>query len=413
MPSLAEINPLAPETAECPFPFYEAMRRECPVYQVPGAGFFIVSRFDDVLHVLRHPEIFSSKSGPGLRPVPDEEVIAIMRQGWMPVNTLLTNDPPAHSRYRALVNKAFSARRVASLEPSVTAIASDLIDRFIGDREVELVRQFAVPLPLTVIADALGVDRADMDRFKRWSDDSVAPLGGFLTREREIECARSIVEFQHYFAERLEERRANPRDDILTDLLNAHIGLDGEEARPLDMAEMLSILQQILVAGNETTTNLIASGMMILVQQPELQERLRAEPDRIPNFVEEALRLESPVQGLFRQAVVDTEIGGTPIPAGARLLLSYASANRDEAEFPHADEIDLDREAPEGHLAFGRGIHYCLGAALARLEARIAFTLLLQRLRAIRAAEGKNDYTHVPSVILRGLKALYLEFEPA
>jgi cytochrome P450 len=413
MPRLAEINPLSPETAECPFPFYEAMRNECPVYQVPGAGFFIVSRFEDVLHVLRHPEIFSSKSGPGLRPVPDEEILSIMRQGWMPVDTLLTNDPPAHARYRALVNKAFSARRVASLEPSVTQIANDLIDAFIADGEVELVQQFAVPLPLTVIADALGVDRADMDRFKRWSDDSVAPLGGFLTREREIECARSIVEFQHYFAEQLEERRTHPRDDILTDLLNAHIGGEGEEGRPLNMAEMLSILQQILVAGNETTTNLIASGMMLLTRDHALMERLAREPDRIPNFVEEALRLESPVQGLFRMAVQDTEIGGTPIPAGSRILLSYASANRDEREFDHPELIDLERENPEGHLAFGRGIHFCLGAALARLEARVAFTLLLTRLKNIRAVEEKNDYRHVPSVILRGLQRLYLTFEPA
>ncbi len=412
MASLADINPLAPETFECPFPFYEAMRRECPVYRVPGADFMIVSRFEDVLHVLRHPEIFSSKSGPGLRSQPDEELLAIMRQGWMPVNTLLTNDPPAHSRYRALVNKAFSARRVASLEPSITAIATDLIDRFIDDRRVELVAQFAVPLPLTVIADALGVDRADMDRFKRWSDDSVAPLGGFLTREREIECARSIVEFQHYFAERLEERRTNPRDDILTDLLNAHIGLEGEAARPLTMAEMLSILQQLLVAGNETTTNLIASGMMLLARDPNLQAQLRREPERISNFVEEALRLESPVQGLFRQAVVDTEIGGTPVPAGTRLLLSYASANRDETRFSDADRVVLDREMPEDHLAFGRGIHFCLGAALARLEANVAFRLLLQRLDNIRTTE-ENDFTHVPSVILRGLKALHLEFDPA
>jgi cytochrome P450 len=241
----------------------------------------------------------------------------------------------------------------------------------------------------------------------------VAPLGGFLTREREIECARSIVEFQHYFAEQLEERRTHPRDDILTDLLNAHIGGEGEEGRPLNMAEMLSILQQILVAGNETTTNLIASGMMLLTRDHALMERLAREPDRIPNFVEEALRLESPVQGLFRMAVQDTEIGGTPIPAGSRILLSYASANRDEREFDHPELIDLERENPEGHLAFGRGIHFCLGAALARLEARVAFTLLLTRLKNIRAVEEKNDYRHVPSVILRGLQRLYLTFEPA
>ena len=409
MASVSDFNPLAPETAECPFPFYEAMRREAPVYAVPGMGFFIVNRYEDVVSVLRDTRVFSSNSGPSLRVEPDEEVLAIMSEGWMPVNTLLTNDPPEHARYRSLVNKAFSPRRVQTMEAPIRALASDLVDRFAAAGTVELVSQFAVPLPLTVIADALGVPRVDMPAFKRWSDDSVAPLSGFLTRERQLECARSVVEFQHYFAARLEERRTDPRDDILTDLINAR--LDGEE--PLDIPEMLSILQQILVAGNETTTNLIASGTMLLLQNPEQLARVLADRSLVPNLVDEALRVESPVQGLFRMATVDTEVGGVPIPAGSRLMLMYASANRDESEFADSARFDVCRANADGHLAFGRGVHFCLGSALARMEGMIAFETLLDRLPNMRLAPAKNDLSHVPSLILRGLKELHVEFDPA
>jgi len=284
-----------------------------------------------------------------------------------------------------------------------------LIDSFIGDGQVELVRQFAVPLPLTVIADALGVPRTDMLKFKKWSDDSVAPLGGMISHEREIECAHSTVEFQHYFAAMLEERRIHPRDDLLTDLLHARI--EGETS--LTMGEMLNILQQLLVAGNETTTNLIASAMMLLVQNPAQMEALRAERSRIPNLIEEALRLESPVQGLFRMAKVDVEIGGVKIPAGSRIVVMYASGNRDDGKFVEAEKFDVCRANAKDHLAFGAGIHYCLGAPLARLEGKIAFEMLLDRLTNIRFTPGKNDFTHTPSFILRGLKELHLEFDRA
>jgi cytochrome P450 len=408
MASLDKFNPLAPETAENPYEFRRAMREEAPVYQVPGAGFFIVSRYEDVMSVLCNEELFSSKIPPGRQEEPTDEIREIMAQGYPMANTLLTNDPPSHTRFRALVNKAFSARRVATMETPVRTIANELIDRFAGDGRVELVSQFAVGLPLTVIADALGVRRADMDKFKRWSDDAVAPLGGLISYERRVECARSMVEFQHYFAARLDERRREPRDDILTDLINAR--LDGAE--PLDTAEMLNILLQLLVAGNETTTNLIASAMMLLLKNPEQMAALRNDAALIPNFVEEALRMESPVQQLFRQATADTEISGVKIPAGAIVAACYASANRDDAQFPDADRFDSRRDNARTHLAFGQGVHFCLGAALARLEARVAFELLLARLKNIRSAPNRNDFTHVPSLILRGLRELHLEFDP-
>ena len=407
MPRLAEINPFSPESIEDPRAFWQAMRTEKPVYQVPGTGFFAISRYEDALHVLTNEEIFSSNQPPGMQMPPGPEIEEILKQGYPPANTLLTNDPPSHTRFRALVNKAFSPRRVATMEPKIREIANTLVDAFIGDGRVELVAQFAVGLPLTVIADSLGVARQDMEKFKKWSDDSVAPLGGMISYERQIECARSLVEFQHYFAARLEERRLEPRDDLLTDLLNAR--LDGMES--LNLPEMLSILQQLLVAGNETTTNLIASAMMILLREPRQMAALGEDPSLISNFVEEALRMESPVSALFRVTKVDTEVGGVRIPAGSQIIVIYGSANRDDGQFPGADRMDIRRDNARTHLAFGQGVHFCIGAALARQEGRIAFETLLGRLNNIRLTPGRNDFTHTPSFILRGLKELWLEFE--
>ena len=356
----SQFNPLAPETVENPYAFYRAMREHAPVYQVPGAGFFIISRYADIMSALNDEELFSSRQPPGVNINLPPEVAEIYAQGYPPVDTLLTNDPPAHTRYRVLVTKAFSARRVATLEPKVREIALELVDRFAREGKVELMDQFAVGLPLTVIADALGVPREDMDKFKRWSDDSVAPLGGMILAERQIECTRSIVEFQHYFAARLEERRSAPRDDLLTDLLNARL----EGTKPLDTGEMLSILQQLLVAGNETTTNLIGSAMMLLLQHPDQMHTLANDPSLTANFIEEALRMESPVQGLFRVTKADAELGGTVIPKMSRIVVMYASGNRDDAQFPGADRFDLRRANAKTHLAFGQGIHFCIGAAL-------------------------------------------------
>jgi len=407
MAPVKDLDPFAPATVECPYAFYAAMRREAPVHYVPSRDFYIVSRYADIEQVLANTDVFSSHGAPGYRPSP--EVQAILTQGWLPVDTLLTNDPPAHRRFRSLVNKAFAPRRVTLLEPSIRTIASELIDAFINARKVELMHQFAVLLPLTVIADALGVPRTDMPDFKRWSDDAVAPISGMIDHERELECASSTVEFQRYFAARLDERRAEPRDDILTDLIDAR--LEGE--RPLDTGEMLNMLQQLLVAGNETTTNLIGAAMLLLLQNPAQMAALRADHSRIPNFIEEALRFESPVQGLFRKAKTATELGGVKIPAGARLVLMYASANRDESHFAGADRFDIARENAREHLAFGGGIHYCLGAPLARMEAKVAFETMLSRTRDIRLAAGMNDFTHTPSFALRGLKVLHIEFDPA
>ena len=403
MQLVSSYNPMAPETVENPFEFYRALREQAPVYDVPGLPLFIVSRYEDVLQVVRNPTLFSSRSGPAAK-APSTEVTAILRGGYVPVDTLLTNDPPAHARYRALVNHAFTPRRVAGLDRYMRDLAHRLIDGFASHRRAELVREFAVPFPLTIIADQLGVPRADMTAFKRWSDDSVASLGGMISSERQIECAHSLVEFQRYFEKRVEEVRARPRDDILSDLVHARVG-GGDH---LGMAEMLSILQQILVAGNETTTNLISSAMLLLLRNPDQLEAITDDPSLVPNMIEEAIRLESPTQAMFRLATEDTELRGVRIPAGARLVVHYAAANRDERQFPDADRFDVRRENARTHLGFGFGQHYCIGAGLARKEGAVAFEVLLERLSDLRLAED-NDFAHHPSFILRGLEKLNIE----
>jgi cytochrome P450 len=407
MKPLSEFNPLDPATVESPFEFYRALREQAPVHEVPGLG-FIVSSYELLLEALGDPLRFSSKSGPAVNAAPDPEVLEVRRQGYPNVDTLLTNDPPDHIRYRSLVSRAFSARRVAGMEGYIRTVANELVDDFATEGSVELVRRFAVPLPLSVIADQLGVPRGDMALFKKWTDDSVAPLGGMISKERALECARSVVEFQHYFARKIEERRGAPEDDILSDLIDARI--DG--VAPLDVPEMLSIIQQFLVAGNETTSNLISSAALLLTQNPDQLELVSRDPSLIPNMVEEALRLESPVQGLFRVATRDTELGGVTISRGARLVVLYAAANRDPAQFPDPDRFDVRRENARTHLAFGRGEHFCIGAALARMEAAVAFEILLARLPNLRLAPGSNDLRHVPSFILRGLRELEVEFDP-
>lgn len=405
-PPLASFSLFDPAVAEHPFPFYAALRREAPVYVVPGLGFLLVSRYAPCVEALRQPEVFSSRFAAAMQARlggPQPALASIQAQGWPPVDTLLTNDPPSHTRYRALVTRAFSARRVARMEAAIRALARELAAGLVGAGDVDLVERFAVPLPLTIIADQLGVSRDDLPRFKTWSDDSVAPLGQMIGPERELECARSVVEMQHYFAERLAERRVAPRDDLLSDLVHARV--EGE--RPLETEELLSVIQQLLVAGNETTTHAIAAAVQLLLEHPEQAARLRREPALVPNAVDEVLRLETPVQGMWRVAARDAELAGVAIPAGSFLMLRYAAANRDEAVFADPDRFDVGRENAREHLAFGLGIHFCVGAALARAEAAAAVEALLA-LPDLRLAAGRNDFAHHPSILLRGLRALWV-----
>jgi cytochrome P450 len=404
---------VSPEVLECPYPYYERVREEAPVHQTP-LGFWAVSRYEDVLSVVRNPEMFSSlaQSNSFVTP-PPPEVIEIAKQGYPRVNTLLSNDPPSHTQFRNLVNKAFLPKRVAQLEDSIRKIANDLIDAFINDGKVDLVEQFAVGVPLTVIADALGVDRADMPKFKKWSDDSVAPLSGMLTPERQIECAHSRIEFQKYMVDRVREREENLRDDLLSDLVQARFDSGERAGEGMTMAEMLDVIAQLLVAGNETTTKLIAAATLMLVENPEQMAKVRADHSLIPNLVEEALRMEAPVQMLPRFTKDDVEVGGVVIPKGSVVMAMYGCANRDGGKYPNPDMFDIERDNARTQLAFGQGPHFCVGAALARSEARIAFELLLSRLNNIALANVDTPTHRELSMTLRGLTNLHLTFTPA
>ncbi len=410
---ITKVNMVSPEVLECPYPYYQRVREEAPVHQTP-LGFWAVSRYEDVLSVVRNPEVFSSlaQSNSFVTP-PPPEVIEIAKQGYPRVNTLLSNDPPSHTQFRNLVNKAFLPKRVAQLEDSIRKIANDLIDAFINDGKVDLVEQFAVGVPLTVIADALGVDRADMPKFKKWSDDSVAPLSGMLTPERQIECAHSRIEFQKYMVDRVHEREANLRDDLLSDLVSARFDSGERAGEGMTMAEMLDVIAQLLVAGNETTTKLIAAATLMLVENPEQMAKVRADHSLIPNLVEEALRMEAPVQMLPRFTKEDVEVGGVAIPKGSVVMAMYGCANRDGAKYPNPDMFDIERDNARTQMAFGQGPHFCVGAALARSEARIAFELLLSRLNNIALASVDTPTHRELSMTLRGLTNLHLTFTPA
>ena len=410
--SINAVNMVSPDVLECPYPYYKRVREEAPVHQTP-LGFWAVSRYEDVLSVVRNPEHFSSLSqSNSFATPPPPEVIEISKQGYPRVNTLLSNDPPSHTQFRNLVNKAFLPKRVAQLEDSIRTIANDLLEKFVNDGKVDLVTQFAVGLPLTVIADALGVDRADMPKFKKWSDDSVAPLSGLLTPERQIECAHSRIELQKYMVERIKEREVELRDDLLSDLVKARFDSGERAGEGMTMPEMLDVIAQLLVAGNETTTKLIAAATLMLIENPDQMEKVRADFSLIPNLVEEALRMEAPVQMLPRFTTADVEVGGVAIPKGSIVMAMYGCANRDEAKYPDADRFNVERDNARTQLAFGQGPHFCVGAALARSEARIAFELLLSRLNNIALAPVEEPTHRELSMTLRGLSHLHLTFTP-
>lgn len=407
MQDLASFDSMSPATMQDPFPFYRALQEQAPVYHDPGTDSYLISRYGDVMEAIHDPKRFSSAVGP-ITKLPPQPALEVLLSGHLPVPTLLTADPPEHIRYRLLVGRAFAPRRVKGLEEPIRRVADDSVDRFIERGSMELVADFAVPFPLTLIADQLGVPREDMPEFKRWADDNVAFLGGMISDERYLECAHSIIEYQKYFEKKIEECRAQPRDGILSDVVNASI--DGVE--PLGVAELLSIFQQIIVAGHETTTSAFAGIMRLLLENPDQLALVQRDRSLVPAMVEEGLRLASPTQTMFRLATEDVEVAGVKIPEGSRVAVMYGAANRDPSVFPDPDRFDVRRPNAKSHLAFGHGEHYCIGAGLARAELTIGFETLVERLRSPRLA-AHNDFAHHPSFILRGLKALHVEFDPA
>lgn len=405
-------DPLEPQTLQCPLPWYQTLREKAPVHFVASRGMWFVTSRGLVMEALKNHEVFSSDYGSVHIPPPESvaaKVAEIEAEGWPSVPTLLTADPPEHHYYRRMVAKAFTPRFVAQQEPAIRRIVNEVADQLPTGKPVEFATAFAAALPVRVVAHVLNVSDDRIDDFKRWSDQVTATIGAELDEAGRLEQARSMVEFQCYFAAQLDDRRKAPRDDLLTGLVNASTAEDNDE--PLSMAACLSIIQQLLVAGNETTTKLLTGSLHHVAQSPEWWAWLRENPDeRSGLFVEEALRFLSPVQAMLRITKAETNLGGYTIPAGAMVVLGYLSANRDEAQFDQADDFDPERANAKTHLAFGQGIHACLGAPLARLEAGIAIAELARRFTSVRLTDD-NDFEYEPSFMLRGLKRLSLIFD--
>lgn len=409
MSSLPNNQPsfMDPEVMQNPFPFYQWALANSPVVEIPGTGMKIVMSYQMCAEATGRVAEFSNDFTAAIAGAmaEDAEVKAIIEGGWPQINTLLTADPPVHTRFRKLVNLAFSMPRVNALEDGIRAKVNMLIDGFINKGECEFVSEFAVSLPVQVICEQLGFELSEQANVKRWSDAFADRLGHMISQERELECAREVVEFQHAVKTKIDARRETPTDDLLSDIVNARI--DGEH--PLDDAEILSIAQQLMVAGNETTTHSLAGGIVHLAQNPEIQAKVRATPSIIPNMVEEVLRLDTPTAGMWRVVKTDCALGGLDFKAGEMIMLRYAAANRDPAKYPDPDVFDPERANARTHLAFGRGIHMCVGNMLSRKEMTVAFQQLLARLSDISIAEGA-ELKVAPNILLRGLVSAPITF---
>lgn len=397
--------------AACPYPHYEQLRSE-PVREHPGLG-YVVSRYEDVLAVLRDPDTYSAAFNPGFassrltlneRP---ESVNEIMRQGYPECPALAHTDGATHKRHRGFVNRAFTPRQVAKIEPVIRSVANELIDRFVGRGEVELLSEFSGPLPLSMISDALGLPRADLPLFKEWTEALQGIRARVVPEDEFIERAHKWVAFQQYFGAVVEDRLAHPRDDLASAILQA--GQAGEE--PLKPGELMNIFAQLILGGNETAASTFNSGLLTLARDPREQDRLRRDPSLIPNFIEEVLRHDSPVLGIPRIAVRDARVGDVEIPAGSRMLILFGSANRDDDIFADSDDFDLARENVRSHLAFGNGTHFCVGAPLARAELRIGVEQLLDRLGPFGLAPGFEPH-YVGGPLGHRLERLDLRFTP-
>jgi len=411
---------LDPSIQDDPWDFYSELHEKCPVFPMPEIGAVMVTKFDDVRFVLTRPDLFSSSgrsagTKKGLQVDNARRYRDILSErGWAHVETLQRCDPPEHTSYRRLVGKAFLPRQIAAIEPQIEEISTELIDGLMPSDgavgECEFHMDYAMPLPGTVIAEQLGLDRSEIHRFNRWAHAMLAMSMKPLTEQELLDTVEVELEAQHHLAAEFERRRTEPTNDLISTLVHAHE--DEDDAEPLTVAELQNLMHQLITGGFETTTSALNHGMWLLTRRPDVQDRLRADVSLVPAFIEEVLRFESPVQGLVRRATDDVEVNGVVIPKDTLVMVRYAAANRDAEAFDHADEFDLDR-GPVKHLAFGVGPHFCVGAALARQELVTAFTHWIERTSNIELARPFDGPVHEPSFILFPMRELPLRFTPA
>jgi cytochrome P450 len=412
-------NPFDERNRDDPYPLYAALRQEAPVYWAEEAEAWVVSRHDDVEHILKHPELFSSDAmrtmlmsfagDPRSDPEAECELFALAEalpfdiEDIAQARMLLTMDPPDHGWMRSIVNRGFTPRRIEGWEGRIRELVEDAFGRFRDRGEFDLMADLAIPLPVIVISEMLGVEPGRRADFKRWSNVLVAGATGSTKQQGLVRSGfvGAMGEFCEYFDKVIAERRQEPQEDLISTLVRAE---QGEALKPMDAA-MFTLL--LLVAGNETTTNLIGNAVNALLDHPDQLELVRNDLNLVPALVEETLRYDCPVQFVFRRAQQPVVIAGQTVDENSIVMPLIGSANRDAGRFDRADEFDIRRSEP-GHIGFGFGAHFCLGASLARLEARVALERLVEELPRLTRREARTQY--VDSFLLRGPRKLRLAY---
>jgi cytochrome P450 len=402
-----------------PGAFFDAMRRSDPVHYDERLGMWLVSRYEDIVAVLRDPLTYSDKHGYEAMYASGhfEEFKHILERdggGFFP--DAIKDDPPAHTRVRRLMEKAFTAHRVATLEPAITAIIVELVEqlaqRAADGQVVDGVQDFAVPLTIRIICEQLGVGCFSADKVQAWSTAVTAQISKMQDREHMLENAAQICDLQNFIIGEMKLREAEPREDMISDIVHARL----EDGGTLTFGEAVSLIRALIIAGNDTTATAISNLLFILATRPEVAGTLQqaVDDDRLlTRFVEELLRIEAPVRGLAKMATREVELGGVRLPQHAHLLVLYASGNDDESQFACPRDFDLNRSNLGKHVAFGVGIHRCIGAALARMEIKVAARELVRRLGEIRLAVPVEEIRYAPTVATRTIRELPLHLTRA
>lgn len=396
-----------------PFPFYRALRKEQPVYYDPGLDVYLVTRYDDLVTVLRDDETFSVEQGYQDRWGGEHlaELTEILERDGGGLIRDPMYDPPLHTRYRKLIEKAFTAHRVKTLEPRIRQIVIDILEPLIERGHADGRTDIGVPLTARIMCDQLGFDFDELggDKIAGWSNAIIAQMGRMQTREQMIENAKEICELQNYIIRQVDARQDHPTEDMTSDLVHASL----EDGTKLSRVEQIAWVRALLVGGADTTTAALANLLMIIATQPELAQQLRdnIDDERMLNrFVEEVLRIEPPAHGLFRTARRDVKIGDTLVPAGAQLCVLFASANDDDSKFPCPRQLDPSRNNLASHLTFGTGIHRCVAAPLARMEVKVAAYEIIKRMDNIQLAMPIEELTYLPTLGTQTLNKLPITF---
>lgn len=402
-----------PSIRNNPFPFYRALRQEKPVYYDPGLDVWLVSRYDDLMQVVRDDETFSVEQGYQDRWGGEHlaELTEILERDGGGLIRDPMYDPPRHTRYRRLVEKAFTAHRVKTLEPRTQQIVIDILEPLLDRGHAEARTEIGVPMTAAIMCDQLGFDFEELgaDTLGRWANAVIMQMGRMQTREQMIENAKDICDLQNYVIRQVEDRMANPREDMTTDLVQATL----EDGTRLNREEIIAWVRALLVGGLDTTTTALTNLMLMIATDPEVADQLHACADderRLTRFVEEVLRIQPPTHGLFRVARREVKIGDTTVPAGAHVCVLFASANDDSAKFPCPRHLDPTRENLVSHVTFGAGIHRCVAASLARMEVKVAAREIIKRMDAIRLDMKVEDLTYLPTLGTQTLERLPITF---